>query len=239
MAHGKKYRAAREKLDREKLYALTDAVDLIRAMEYANFDETFEIHIRLGVNPRSSDQQVRGTVALPHGTGKSVRVLVFAQGENEQAAKKAGADFVGGDDLAEKIQGGWMDFDAVIATPDMMRVVGKLGKVLGPRGLMPNPKTGTVTNDVTEAVGNLKAGQVEYRVDRNAIIHAAIGKMSFSNEQLTDNARAYANAVLAARPASVKGAYVRSMSISATMSPGVKISLDASPELKVPEAETA
>ncbi len=239
MAHGKKYRAAREKLDREKLYALTDAVELIREMQYANFDETFEIHMRLGVNPRSSDQQVRGTVALPHGTGKTVRVLVFAQGENEQAAKNAGADFVGGDDLAEKIQGGWMDFDAVIATPDMMRVVGKLGKVLGPRGLMPNPKTGTVTNDVTQAVENLKAGQVEYRVDRNAIVHAAIGKMSFTDDQLADNCRAYANAVLAARPASVKGAYVRSMSISSSMSPGVKISLDASPELKVPEAETA
>jgi large subunit ribosomal protein L1 len=178
-------------------------------------------------------------VALPHGTGKTVRVLVFAQGENEQAAKDAGADFVGADDLAEKIQGGWMDFDAVIATPDMMRVVGKLGRVLGPRGLMPNPKTGTVTNDVTEAVEKLKAGQVEYRVDRNAIIHAAIGKMSFTDEQLADNARAYANAILAARPASVKGAYVRSMSISSSMSPGVKVSLDASPKLVVPEAETA
>jgi large subunit ribosomal protein L1 len=223
---GKKFRKGSERIDRNERYSVAEAIPMVREAKFAKFDETLEIHIRLGVDPRNAEQQVRGTVALPHGTGKTVRVLVFAQGEPMQAAQEAGADFVGGADLAEKIRGGWMDFDAVIAAPDMMREVGKLGRVLGPRGLMPNPKTGTVTFDVAQAVEQLKAGQVEYRVDRTGIVHAAIGKMSFTDEQLIDNTQAYLGAVVKARPASLKGTYVRSVSLSSTMGPGVKVSVD-------------
>ncbi|NQU42453.1 50S ribosomal protein L1 [bacterium] len=226
MKQGKKFKAAAALVDREQRYTLVEAVDLVRKTQFAKFDETLEVHVRLGVNPRAADQQVRGTVALPHGTGKEVRVVVFAQGEHAVAARDAGADVVGGSDLADRIQGGWLDFEAVVATPDMMRDVGKLGKVLGPRGLMPNPKTGTVTFNVAEAVRSLKAGQVEFRLDRNAIVHAAVGKMSFSNEQLVDNLGAYLDAVAKARPSSVKGVYMRSVTVCSTMSPGVKVTYD-------------
>ncbi|MFP4380452.1 MAG: 50S ribosomal protein L1 [Candidatus Sumerlaeia bacterium] len=223
MKRSKKYQDAVKLVDKTQRYSLEEAVALVRKMHYVNFTETFEIHVRLSVDPRNAEQNVRGTVELPHGTGKDVRVLVFAQGDNLKAAEAAGADFVGGDDLAEKIQGGWMDFDAVVATPDMMRVVGKLGRVLGPRGLMPNPKTGTVTFEVAQAVQSLKAGQVEYRLDRNAIIHASLGNMDFTDEQLVDNTKAYLDAIYKARPASLKGQYVRSIAISSSMSPSVKI----------------
>jgi large subunit ribosomal protein L1 len=227
MQHGKKYRQARTQIDPIKLYPLAEAVHLLREAKFAKFDETVEVHIRLGVDPRNAEQQVRGTVPLPHGTGKTVRVLVFAQGEPLQQAEKAGADFVGGAELAEKVRGGWLDFDAVISTPDMMREVGKLGKVLGPRGLMPNPKTGTVTFDVAKAVELLKAGQVEYRVDRNGIVHSPVGKVSFSEQQMTDNIKAYLDAVAKARPSSLKGIYMRTVSISSTMGPGVKVAYEA------------
>lgn len=223
MKRGKKYRQACNLVDSVKLYPLTEAVHLLREAKYAKFDETVEVHIRLGVDPRNAEQQVRGTVPLPHGTGKMVRVLVFAQGEPLQQAEKAGADFFGGAELAEKVRGGWLDFDAVISTPDMMREVGKLGKILGPRGLMPNPKTGTVTFDVAKAVELLKAGQVEYRVDRSGIVHAAVGKVSFSEQQMVDNVKAYLDAVAKARPSSLKGVYMRTVSISSTMGPGVKV----------------
>jgi len=226
MYRGKKYRQARTLVDTTKSFPLAEAVHLLREAKFAKFDETVEVHIRLGVDPRNADQQVRGTVGLPHGTGKTVRVLVFAQGEPLQQAEKAGADFVGGAELAEKVRGGWLDFDAVISTPDMMREVGKLGKVLGPRGLMPNPKTGTVTFDVAKAVESLKAGQVEYRVDRSAIVHAAVGKVSFTEEQIVDNVKAYLDAVAKARPSSLKGVYLRSVSISSTMGPGVKVAYE-------------
>ena len=226
MQHGKKYRQARTLVDSTQSYPLAEAIHLLREAKYAKFDETLEVHIRLGVDPRNAEQQVRGTVALPHGTGKQVRVLVFAQGEPMQQAEKAGADYVGGAELSEKIRGGWLEFDAVISTPDMMREVGKLGKVLGPRGLMPNPKTGTVTFDVAKAVELLKAGQVEYRVDRNGIVHSAVGKVSFTEEQMVDNVKAYLDAVAKARPASLKGIYMRTVSVSSTMGPGVKVAYE-------------
>lgn len=223
MKRGKKYRESSKLVSRETKYPLAEAVPLMRQAHFAKFDETIEAHIRLGVDPRNADQQVRGTVALPHGTGKTVRVIVFAQGEHLRAAEQSGADAVGGADLVEKIQGGWMDFDACVATPDMMREVSKLGKVLGPRGLMPNPKTGTVTFDVAQAVQSLRAGQVEYRVDRNAIVHAALGKISFTDQQLVENIGAYLDALIKAKPASLKGIYIRSISISTTMGPGLKV----------------
>lgn len=223
MKHGKKYVKAAALVDRHAKYTLEEAIKIIRQAKYTKWDESLEIHARLGVDPRNADQQVRGTVGLPHGTGKEVRVLVFAQGELQQAATEAGADFVGGEDMAKKVLGGWTDFDAVVAAPDMMREVGKLGRVLGPRGLMPNPKTGTVTFDVAKAVKSLKAGQVEYRVDRTAIVHAALGKMSFTDEQLVDNVSTYLDAILKVRPATLKGIYVRSISLSSTMGPGLKI----------------
>jgi len=223
MSQGRKYREARKLIDPTKKYPLNEAVGLMRAGHFAKFDETVEAHIRLGVDPRNAEQQVRGTVSLPHGTGKTVRVIVFAQGESLRTAQQSGADLVGGADIVEKIQGGWLEFDACVATPDMMREVSKLGKVLGPRGLMPNPKTGTVTFDVAQAVKSLKAGQVEYRVDRTGIVHAALGKISFSDQQLVENISAYLDALLKARPSSLKGTYVRSISLSTTMSPGVKV----------------
>ena len=226
MTQGKNYKKSEGLVDPNKSYPLPEAIAFIREAMFAKFDETLEAHIRLGVDPRNAEQQVRGTVALPHGTGKDVRVLVFAQGELQAKARDAGADFVGGAELTEKIKGGWMEFDAVIAAPDMMREVGKLGRVLGPRGLMPNPKTGTVTFNVGKAVESLKSGQVEYRVDRNAIVHAALGKASFTEEQIVENVTAYLEVVSKARPSSLKGVYIRSTSLSTTMGPGLKIIYD-------------
>ncbi len=220
---GKKYRQAIEKIEPGKEYPLNEAVKLAKEIAYANFDETFEIHMRLGVNPKYADQMVRGTLVLPHGTGKSVKVAVIASGDKYKEAEAAGADIVGGEDLVEKIQGGWLDFDALIATPDMMRHVGKLGRILGPRGLMPNPKAGTVTFDVANAVKELKAGRIEYKVDKTGIVHNAIGKKSFSEDQLIDNAKAYIQTIIKAKPASAKGRYIHSIYISTTMGPGIKV----------------
>ncbi len=220
---GKKYRQALEKIEPNKEYPLDEAVKLAKEVAYANFDETFEIHMRLGVNPKYADQMVRGTLVLPHGTGKSVKVAVIASGDKYKEAEAAGADIVGGEDLVEKIQGGWMEFDALIATPDMMRHVGKLGRILGPRGLMPNPKAGTVTFDVANAVKELKAGRIEYKVDKTGIVHNAIGKKSFTEEQLIDNAKAYIQTIIKAKPASAKGRYIHSIYISTTMGPGIKV----------------
>jgi large subunit ribosomal protein L1 len=205
----------------KKLYRLDEAVPLLKKMAYAKFNETVEISMKLGVDPKHADQMVRGTVVLPNGLGKSKRVAVIASGEKVREARDAGADEVGGDDVVERIAGGWMDFDAVVATPDMMRSVGKLGKVLGPRGLMPNPKTGTVTFEVTKAIREIKAGKVEFRVDKTGIIHAPCGKIQFDEKNLYENAKALIEAVIRAKPASSKGKYVRSISISSTMSPGI------------------
>ncbi len=221
---GKNYQSSAKLIDRNKLYEPAEAVKLIGEVAKAKFDETVEAHIRLGVDPRRSDQQVRGAVVLPYGTGKTKRVLVFAKGEKAHEAEEAGADYVGADDLAEKIKGGWMDFDITVATPDMMSTVGKLGKILGPRGLMPNPKTGTVTFDVAKAIAEIKAGKVEYRVDKTGIVHVPIGKASFGEEKLMANLAVLMDAIVKARPAAAKGAYLKSVSIAATMSPGVFIS---------------
>jgi large subunit ribosomal protein L1 len=220
--HGKNYRGAVEKLAAEPL-GLEDGVRLARECGFAKFDESLEVAMRLGVDPKHADQMVRGTVALPHGTGRSVRVLVFASGEQLKEAEDAGADHVGGDELAAKIQGGWLDFDAVVATPDMMKVAGRLGRVLGPRGLMPNPKTGTVTADVAKAVEDIKGGKVEFRVDKAGNLQAAVGKLSFDQEKLEENARALIDAVLRAKPASSKGRYVKTIHLSSTMGPGIEL----------------
>ena len=220
--HGKKYRAAVEKVE-QRPYQLDEAFGLLKQIAFAKFNETVELSMLLGVDPKHADQMVRGTTVLPHGTGQTKRVLVIAQGEKQKEAQEAGADFIGGEELVEKIQGGWTDYDAVIATPDMMRSVGKLGKVLGPRGLMPNPKTGTVTFDVGKAIQEIKAGKVEFRVDKTAIIHVPVGKISFATEQLKDNASAIINAVRKAKPSAAKGKYVRSIYISSTMSPSLQI----------------
>jgi large subunit ribosomal protein L1 len=220
---GKKYREAVKKIDQNRKYALEEALTLLKEVCYANFDETIEMAVRLGVDPRKADQMVRGSVALPHGTGKTVTVLVFAKGEKEKEAQDAGADYVGGADYAEKIQGGWLEFDRVIATPDMMGVVGKLGRILGPRGLMPNPKSGTVTFDIEQTVKAVKAGQVEFRVEKAGIIHCPIGKRSFSVEYLKENAHALLETLLRLKPATSKGQYVRSVAISSTMGVGIKL----------------
>ena len=220
--HGKNFKQASEKVESHP-YSLSEAVGLAKESAFAKFDETMEVAMRLGVDPRHADQMVRGTVALPHGTGKSVRVLVFAGGEKVKEAEDAGADHVGGDEMAKKVKEGWLDFDAVVATPDMMKVVGGLGRVLGPRGLMPNPKTGTVTFDVGQAVEQIKAGKIEFRVDKAGIVHAPFGKASFTAEQLQENAEALIGAVLKARPASAKGKYVKSVSVSSTMGPGIRV----------------
>ncbi len=223
---GKKYRKAAESIEKLKLYPLNEALQILKKNTFANFDETVDLAIRLNVDPRHADQMVRGTVVLPNGTGKTLRVLVFAKGDNEQKAKDAGADFVGAEDMVEKIQGGWLDFDLAIATPDMMGQVGKLGKVLGPRGLMPNPKVGTVTKDVAKAVKEAKLGKIQFRVDKAGNIHSAVGKISFDLEKLEENAQALLDTVIRARPASVKGQYIKNITVSSTMGPGVKIDIE-------------
>ena len=219
--HGKKYRAAAEKIEADRKYNLDEGVAKVKEIAFAKFDETVELTMWLGVDPRKADQLVRGTVVLPHGLGKSKRVLVIAQGDKIREAEEAGADFVGGDDMVDKIKGGWLDFDAVIATPDMMRSVGQLGKILGPRGLMPNPKTGTVAVDVANAVRETKAGKVEYRVDKTGVIHVGIGKVSFDAEKILGNARVLLDAVVKAKPSTAKGKYVKKVNLAPTMGPGV------------------
>ncbi|MBO4702998.1 MAG: 50S ribosomal protein L1 [Lachnospiraceae bacterium] len=224
MKHGKKYNEAAKQVDRATLYDPAEAVALVKKTATAKFDETVELHIRTGCDGRHAEEQIRGAVVLPHGTGKTVRVLVFAKGDKVSEAEAAGADFVGGDELIPKIQNeGWLDFDVVVATPDMMGVVGRLGKVLGPKGLMPNPKAGTVTMDVTKAINDIKAGKIEYRLDKSNIVHCPIGKVSFSEEQLVDNLKAIMDAIVKAKPASLKGTYLKSITISSTMGPGVKV----------------
>ena len=220
---GKRYSAANEKIDRSKRYELAEALELARSLAGTKFNETVEVAVKLGVDPRKSDQMVRGSVVLPRGLGKSVRVLVFAQGEKEKEARDAGAEHVGGADMAAKIGEGWLDFDSVVATPDMMAVVGKLGKILGPRGLMPNPKSGSVSFDVARMVRDTKAGKVDFRVDKAGIIHAPLGKADFDASALLENAGALLESIQRLRPASAKGAYIRSMSISTTMGPGIKV----------------
>lgn len=220
---GKKYTSNDTKVDHDKRYPLEEALGVLDGFEKAKFDEMVDIAIRLGVDPKQTDQQVRGACTLPHGIGKKVRVAVFAKGEKQREATDAGADVVGGDDLAEKINGGWLEFDATIATPDMMGVVGKLGKVLGPRGLMPNPKLGTVTFDIAKAVKEVKAGKVEFRTDKAGVVHVPVGKRSFGQEKLKDNINALLEVLVKARPASVKGNFIRSMAISSTMSPGIRL----------------
>jgi len=223
--HGKKYRANREKVDRSKRYTVDEALALIKSMAAAKFDESVDIAINLGVNPKYSDQMVRGAVPMPHGTGKTVRIAVFAKGDKAKEAEAAGADIIGAEDLGEKIKAGFLDFDAAIATPDMMKVVGVLGKVLGPRGLMPNPKTGTVTMDVTKAIRELKAGKIEFRVEKEGIVHCPIGKASFEQQKLKENLTALIDAITKAKPPAAKGQYYRAATITSTMGPGIKLDL--------------
>lgn len=224
MKRGKKYTEAAKLVDRATQYDVAEAISLVKKTAVAKFDETVEAHIRLGVDGRHADQQVRGAVVLPHGTGKTVRVLVFAKGDKVAEAEAAGADFVGGEELIPRIQNeGWFDFDVVVATPDMMGVVGRLGRVLGPKGLMPNPKAGTVTMDVTKAVNDIKAGKIEYRLDKANIIHCPVGKASFTEEQLTENFNTLMDAIIKAKPASAKGTYMKSATVTSTMGPGIKV----------------
>ena len=219
---GKKFAASKAQVPPKPL-TIDEAVPLVQKLKFSKFDETVELAIRLGVDPKHADQMVRGTVVLPHGLGKTKKVLVIAGGEKQKEAQEAGADFVGGEELVEKIQGGWMEFEAVVATPDMMRAVGKLGKVLGPRGLMPNPKTGTVTTDITKAIREIKAGKVEFRVDKTGIVHAPVGKVSFATGNLVENTKSLVESIMKAKPAAAKGKYVKSMTMSSTMGPGIKI----------------
>ncbi len=223
--HSKRYYETIKKVDKEKTYDPNSALELVKEVSTAKFDETVELHAKLGVNPKHADQNIRGTVVLPHGTGREVRVAVFAKGEKIKEAEEAGADFVGSEELAEKIEGGWMEFDVAVATPDMMSVVGKLGRVLGPQGLMPNPKAGTVTFDIGKAVKEIKAGKIEYRVDKAGIIHLPIGKVSFSPEQLVDNFKVIMDTLVRERPAAAKGRYLRSIVVASTMGPGVRVNV--------------
>jgi large subunit ribosomal protein L1 len=226
MKHGKKYNESAKLVDRATFYEVEDAVALAKKTASAKFDETVEVHIRTGCDGRHAEQQIRGAVVLPNGTGKTVKVLVFAKGDKVAEAEAAGADYVGGDELIPKIQNdGWLDFDVVVATPDMMGVVGRLGKVLGPKGLMPNPKAGTVTMDVTKAINDIKAGKIEYRLDKSNIIHCPIGKASFTEEQLNQNLKALLDAIVKAKPSNLKGQYLKSITLSSTMGPGVKVSV--------------
>ena len=223
MARGKKYEEAIKQVDRSKVYPLEEAVELLKSFPKANFDETVEVAYRLGVNPKHADEQIRGAMVLPHGTGKVQKVLVFAKGEKAQEAEEAGADYVGAEDLVEKINGGWFDFDIIVATPDMMAEVGKLGRVLGPKGLMPNPRTGTVTFEVSKAVSDIKAGQVEYRVDPAANLHIPVGKLSFDNDKLIENFDALTKEIVRVKPAASKGTYMHNVTITSTMGPGIKV----------------
>ena len=226
MKHGKKYVEAAKLVDRATLYEPDEAIALAKKTAVAKFDETIEVHIRTGCDGRHAEQQIRGAVVLPNGTGKTVRVLVFAKGDKVNEAEAAGADYVGGEELIPKIQNeGWLDFDVVVATPDMMGVVGRLGKVLGPKGLMPNPKAGTVTMDVTKAINDIKAGKIEYRLDKNNIVHVPVGKASFTDEALQENFKALMDAIVKARPSALKGQYLRSITLTSTMGPGVKVSV--------------
>src|SRR5712672_830595 len=221
--HGKQFAAASKQIAVDRVYTIEEAIPLVQKVKFAKFDETVDMSLRLGVDPKHADQMVRGTVVLPHGLGKSKRVLAIAGGEKQKEAQEAGADIVGGEEMVDKIQGGFMDFDAVVATPDMMRAVGKLGKVLGPRGLMPNPKTGTVTADIAKAVKEIKAGKVEFRVDKTGIIHAPLGKMSFASDSLVANTHAQIESIVKAKPAAAKGKYLKTVTLSSTMGPGIRI----------------
>jgi large subunit ribosomal protein L1 len=220
---GKKYTAARAQVAVDRAYSIEEAIPLVQKVKYAKFDETVELTLRLGVDPKHADQMVRGTVVLPHGLGRTKRVLAIAGGEKQKEAQEAGADFVGGEELVEKIMGGWTDYDAVVATPDMMRAVGRLGKVLGPRGLMPNPKTGTVSTDIGKAIREIKAGKVEFRVDKTGIIHAPVGKTSFASNSLVMNAQALVDSIVKAKPSAAKGKYLKSITVSSSMGPGIRI----------------
>jgi len=222
---GKKIKAAREKIEKGKEYSLEDAISLVKESSYTKFDETIDLAVNLGIDPRKSEQMVRGTVVLPHGMGKKVRVLVFAKGEKEKEALDAGADFSGAEDLVEKISKGWLDFDKTVATPDIMGLVGKLGKILGPRGLMPNPKLGTVTFDIARAVKEIKAGKVEYKAEKAGIVHVPIGKVSFDIKKLHDNAKTVIESIIKAKPATSKGKYIKKLSISSTMGPGIAVDI--------------
>ena len=223
MAHSKRYNSNFEKINRDKKYSLDEAVDLLSNFSHPKFDESVELAINLGVDPKHADQIVRGTVALPNGIGKDIKVLVFARDDLAEEAKNAGADFVGADDMVEKVRGGWTDIDVVVAAPDMMAEVGKLGKILGPRGLMPNPKIGTVTKDIAKAVSEVKAGKIEFRVEKNGLIHNSIGKISFSKEKIVENAKVFIGAILKAKPQAAKGVYMKKITMTSTMGPGIKL----------------
>ena len=223
MGHSKRYNSNFEKINRDKEYSLEEAAELLSSFSHPKFDESVELAINLGVDPKHADQIVRGTVALPNGIGKDIKVLVFARDDLAEEAKNAGADFVGADDMVEKVKGGWTDIDVVVAAPDMMAEVGKLGKILGPRGLMPNPKIGTVTKDISKAVTEVKAGKIEFRVEKNGIIHNIIGKVSFSKEKIVENAKVFVNAILKAKPQATKGVYMKKITMTSTMGPGIKL----------------
>jgi len=223
MKHGKKYNAAYKKVDRTKEYGLVEAIEFLKKSSYVKFDQTVEIAVVLGIDPKKSEQAVRGSVVLPHGLGKNVRVLAFAQGEKEAEAKEAGADHVGGEDIAKKITEGWLDFDAVVATPDMMKVVGRLGKILGTRGLMPNPKTGTVTMEIGRAVRELKKGKADFKIEKAGILHSVLGKLSFDTQKIAENAKAFMEAVNKAKPQTAKGVYIKKMTLTSTMGQGLKL----------------
>jgi large subunit ribosomal protein L1 len=236
---GKRYTQARSQVDREKLYAPLDAVRTLKALETSKFDETVEVHVRLGVNVRHADQQLRGTLFLPHGLGKTVTVAVFAQGEKAKEAEEAGADFVGAEDLAARINDGWTDFDVAVATPDMMGIVGRLGRILGPQGKMPSPKAGTITFDIGKAVGDVKSGKVEYRTDRTGIVHLALGKKSFEEQALVENYQAVLEEIIRAKPAAAKGRYLRSITMASTMGPGIKVDTSKTRDLMEETAAAA